>query len=480
MRHTTSIPLLLVSLLATARWVSAQAPPQAPEPAPVRSAQTPTLSEADMTYFYKDPSPARVAALITYFDALRAAERSGTRPPLMGFFAGAFQRYPADIDRMIPASLSVQMMGLLAVSLRMAGQQARAEALVRSIKSRDAVAPDLATIPLSLDAIEPVGPSELDLLWGASFATADPKYCSKILARFARVANSGDYADDLVHVVRNMQIGADQQWLVDKRGKDATPELIVASTALWALHSNALQHPFVRGVVNDYVAAHPSEPAAKALSSLAQEYGYYQVAKLVSVTAAAPGKSSATVNIGFLSQVLDDLGRHAGSYPANFEFAEDRQRAVNDVTTISTMLDPLTDNFSNSAPMLLRLAVLHTIGFNLDVPDSFQAARTDFDKLLALTPEDPQANFRYGAFLAATTHKGEGIPYLEKSKSLGVADADYWLGWSYEAVGNKAKAVENMESYTKRAPNDVRAAAVLDAIRNDRVEFKTMKPGGMP
>jgi hypothetical protein len=281
-------------------------------------------------------------------------------------------------------------------------------------------------------------------------------------------------------VVRNMQSGADQQWLVEKRGKDATPELVIAATALWALHSNALQHQFVRGVVSDYIAAHPSEPAAKALSSLAREYGYYQIAKVVSVTERAPGKPSATVNIGFLTQVVDDLGRHAGNYPANFEFPDDRQRAVNDVTTISKMLDPLTDQFSNSAPMLLRLAVLHTIGFNLDVPDSFPAARTDFDKLLALTPEDPQANFRYGAFLAATTRKGEGIPYLEKARSLGAANADYWLGFSYEAVGNKAKAVENLEAYTKRVPDDVQASAVLDAIRNDKFEFKTLKPGETP
>jgi tetratricopeptide (TPR) repeat protein len=443
-------------------------------------AQAPALSEADMTYFYKEPSPARVAALVTYFDSLRAAERGGTRPPLMGFFAGAFQRYPADIDRMIPEPLSVQMMGLLAVSLKLAGQQARAESLVKTIKSRDAVAPDLSTLPPTLDAIEPVGPSELDLLWGASFATADPKYPSRILARFARVANTGDYAEDLVHVVRNLQSGADQQWLVDKRGKAAAPELIVASTALWALHSNALQHQFVRSVVDDYIAAHPSEPAAKALASLAQEYGYYQLAKLASVTEAAPGKSSVTVNLSFLTQVVDDLGRHAGGYPANFEFAEDRQRAVNDVTAISKMLDPLTDNSAISAPILLRLAVLHTIGFNLDVPDSFPAARTDFDKLLALTPEDPQANFRYGAFLAATTRKGEGIPYLEKARSLGVANADYWLGFSYEGVGNKAKAVENLEAYTKRVPDDVQAAAVLDAIRNDKFEFKTLKPGETP
>jgi hypothetical protein len=81
------------------------------------------------------------------------------------------------------------------------------------------------------------------------------------------------------------------------------------------------------------------------------------------------------------------------------------------------LLDPLTGNFSNNPPMLLRLAVLHSIGHHLDVPDSFPKAVAAFDKLLALTPEDPQA-------------------------------------------------------YPKRAPSDARTAALLDAIRHDRLQVR--------
>ena len=89
----------------------------------------------------------------------------------------------------------------------------------------------------------------------------------------------------------------------------------------------------------------------------------------------------------------------------------------------------------------------------------------------AVAPNDPQANYQYGAFLAATTKKGEGIPFLEKAKNLGVVNADYWLGLSYVSVGEKAKAIENLENYTKRVPGDQNAARILDAVRHDNVKF---------
>jgi Tfp pilus assembly protein PilF len=124
----------------------------------------------------------------------------------------------------------------------------------------------------------------------------------------------------------------------------------------------------------------------------------------------------------------------------------------------------------------MRLALLHAFGHNLEIPDSSQKAVAAFTTLLNLTPDDPMANYRYGVFLASTTKAGEGIPYLEKAKSLGVVNADYWLGLSYQFAGDKAKAVENLENYVKRVPSDANAARMLDAIRNDKVETKVMKP----
>jgi hypothetical protein len=84
------------------------------------------------------------------------------------------------------------------------------------------------------------------------------------------------------------------------------------------------------------------------------------------------------------------------------------------------LLDTLSQDFSHSSQLQLRLGLLHAIGFNLDIPGSHEKAVAAFSTLMTLTPNDPQANYQYGAFVAATTRKGEGIPFLEKAKALGV------------------------------------------------------------
>jgi tetratricopeptide (TPR) repeat protein len=443
---------------------------------PVRAEQTTPVSEADVIYFYRNPSPARLAQLMAYFNTIAQSGKPFAQPPLIGFLAAAFQKYPSAIDTVIPADLSLPMLEIAGYSLRLAGQDAKARLIAERLKSRGAAAPDFTQVPAGLDAMAATGPTEFDMLWGASFATGDPRYCSKILAQFAAVANVDGNAEDMLVIAKTIGTDADLHWVADKRGVEKARELTGMSSALWSLNANAQQHEFVRKVISDYIEAHPAEPASKALIALARSYGRYDIKQLVTVTEVAPGKHSATINIAYLSQILDDLGRHASTYPPHFETAEDRQRAEHDLSAISGVLDPLSADISHSPPLLMRLALLHVFGHNLDIPDSSQKAVAAFNTLLNLTPNDPQANYRYGVFLATTTKSGEGIPYLEKAKSLGVASAEYWLGLSYQLTGDKTKAVENLESYIKRAPNDENAVRMLDAIRNGKVDVKTLKP----
>jgi tetratricopeptide (TPR) repeat protein len=471
MRHltfTATVRLTLVLAVAVAAVANRATP------IPIASAdETTTVSEADMTFFYKNPSPGRIPALILYLDTLMQSNNASAQPAAIGFLAAAFQRYQGDIDKMIPDGLSTTMQRIVATSLRLAGQDAKARSMANHLGDGGAAAPDWTRVPSSLDAVTVTGPSEFDLMWGASFATGDPRYCSRILDRFASIANVAGNAEDMARIARSYGTGADLHWVVEKRGPDKARELISQSSALWALDSNARQHEFVRNAVGQYINAHPEEPASKALLALAQAYGHYDIKKVVSFSETSPGNSAVTFNVAYLTQILDDLERHAGAYPPHFEFAEDRQRAERDVSAISGLLDPIA---RRSPPLQLRLGILYAIGHNLDIPGAGEKAITAFTTLLELSPEDPQANYRYGAFLAATTRNGSGIPFLEKAKALGVVNADYWLGWSYEIVGDKAKALENLESYTKRVPSDLTAARVLDAIRNDKVKFKEAKP----
>jgi|HubBroStandDraft_1064217.scaffolds.fasta_scaffold07315_6 tetratricopeptide (TPR) repeat protein len=204
----------------------------------------------------------------------------------------------------------------------------------------------------------------------------------------------------------------------------------------------------------------------------AKEYGHYEVAKVISLSKET-GKPTATINVAYLTQILDDLGSHASAFPPQFDSAEDRHRAEQDVSLLSNMLDTVAENFSHNPPLLMRLAVLHAIGHNLDIPGSGELAEATFKKLLEVAPNDGLANLRFGIFYAETaTKRADAIPYLEKAKALGVANADYWLGLAYISLGDKPKAIENLKSYTSRVPTDAKTAAMLDAVQNGKVESK--------
>jgi hypothetical protein len=131
------------------------------------------------------------------------------------------------------------------------------------------------------------------------------------------------------------------------------------------------------------------------------------------------------------------VGRHAGTYPVHFQFPDDRQRAERDVSAISSLLDPLSKDFlTKRSRLTIRRPTISTAPFWL-----------------------------------RRRKRGKACHFWKKAKNLGVVNADYWLGLSYVSVGEKAKAIENLENYTKRVPGDQNAARILDAVRHDNVKF---------
>jgi tetratricopeptide (TPR) repeat protein len=140
------------------------------------------------------------------------------------------------------------------------------------------------------------------------------------------------------------------------------------------------------------------------------------------------------------------------------------------------MLDTLLSGHAANPKLLLRVGVLNGAGHKLDIRGADKKAIAAFTASLSQTPDDPAANYLYGMFLAGTTKQAEAIPLLEKAKSLGIADADYTLGIVYSGIGNKDKALENLEHYAKRAPKDTNAPKLIDAIRNGRIEHKQGLP----
>jgi tetratricopeptide (TPR) repeat protein len=200
----------------------------------------------------------------------------------------------------------------------------------------------------------------------------------------------------------------------------------------------------------------------------AKEYGRYDLKRVVPETSS--GKQP-HVDGRYLDQILNDLGLHARNYPPRFDTPADRERAVRDVKYLSGLLDVLIDGPSPNSELLFRACFLNSIGHNLDISGSAEKANSIFKRLLAISPSDPRANYHYGTFLAGATRYTEAIPYLQKALAAGLADAAYGLGMTYLSLGDKDKALDHLEAYRQRKPNDEKIPKIIDAVRNGNPEI---------
>ncbi|HWQ25948.1 MAG TPA: hypothetical protein VN367_04110 [Chlorobaculum sp.] len=210
-------------------------------------------------------------------------------------------------------------------------------------------------------------------------------------------------------------------------------------------------------------------------SAEAREYGSYDPKRIFTVSE-SPSGTRYFIDLQYLDQILNDLSIHARNYPPDFDTPQDRQRAIQNITVLSGMLDVLVNDPNPSQGTLLRAGDLNSMGHNLDIIISSQRAFTCFQKLLAIAPDHPIGNFKYGKFLTGSNNPELAIPYLKKAHSSGVVDADFELALTYLALQDEKRALESMESYRRARPNDPKADHIIDAIQNGRIQYEILKP----
>jgi hypothetical protein len=224
-----------------------------------------------LTTFYKDPRPER---LVGFFDQLRtmpAAQSWEAFPPVAGFYAFVFRRFPNDVEKLIPPAPDARAAETIAAALRLSGNAAEYDKFVPRLANTGRnleLAAVFANLPSRLEALQITTPSNLDILWGAAFASGDAKFVDMIIDYFARTANLDDeVARDIVRTVIAMAGGSRQIFneLRTRYGVLAARQVVVAASALWAIQSNARQHDFIDRVVTTYIDQHPNTLAQKAL-----------------------------------------------------------------------------------------------------------------------------------------------------------------------------------------------------------------------
>jgi hypothetical protein len=253
--------------------LGAAALPPTASAARAQQAQKPGDQDQLMMFFYKDPRPER---LIGFFEKLDA-ELPGkwdAYPSAAGFFAFVFRKYPDRVEQLIPARLNPQSAATIAAALQMSGNQAMAAKLKPKLDQAgrdEKLASEFANLPTQLEELSIRSPTHLDILWGAAFASGDPRYVRMIINFFAQAANRSEMvAIDIAKVVIAMSGGPKDIFggLRNRYGNNDSALVIFAAAALWAIGSNARQHAFVEQAVAAYITENPGTYATKAMSAL--------------------------------------------------------------------------------------------------------------------------------------------------------------------------------------------------------------------
>ena len=188
--------------------------PANPKPVSSPKPPAPAAFEIVMRTFYQHPNPQLVPKILIDFNDSRFVQKDSAHPALIGFLAGVFQQYPN--QRLVPVDrLLDRVRYSVAIAYHLAGQHDQAEEMKDRISRRGLKELDLTNLPNSLSTMPVNGPDAYDVLWGASFATGDPKYCLRIVDAFATVANRDGNAEDMVKIVNALATKADLRWVVE-------------------------------------------------------------------------------------------------------------------------------------------------------------------------------------------------------------------------------------------------------------------------
>ena len=136
------------------------------------------------------------------------------------------------------------------------------------------------------------------------------------------------------------------------------------------------------------------------------------------------------------------------------------------------MLDILLNDPNPNPEILFRAGFLNSLGYKFDIPWLRREDVRDLSKTIGRRPFQPACQLHVWKISSWGKKTKRGYPLPRKALEADVGDAAYALGMTHLSLGDKQKALENLEDYRKRRPNDENTAKIIDAICNGTIEFK--------
>jgi hypothetical protein len=227
-----------------------------------------------MTNYYQNPQSTNVLGILKSIEQSGATKNPNALPPMFGFMAGLFIKYPDKIASFIPKDASSDIQLIVLNGLMLAGRRAE---LLEQGKTWGLDPQKLGALVSGrkpLLQINAANATDFDMCWGASFATGDARFVRKIYDAYVRyVENPWVDVNDVVTLADLVSRRGDAQamrQLMDRYQGAQKGIVITAAAALWGLKSNANQHAFVAAFMKRMAAEKKSAKAVSGWVSFAK------------------------------------------------------------------------------------------------------------------------------------------------------------------------------------------------------------------
>lgn len=210
---------------------------------------------------------------------------------------------------------------------------------------------------------------------------------------------------------------------------------------------------------------------ADAVPQLTPIHWQYKLSDVAVTKTGADGSTTHALSLEVVDYFLQTIAGRVDQYPIVFASNAERIDVTDKLGRLTAILSELDEGASVNLDILRREAFAYNLAYDMDFPGSGEKANDLYQRLLKMTPDEPAANYLYGAFLAANdTLRPESVSYLEKAGKLGVKKANYTLGVVYVAMGKDQLALTCLQQYSTDYPDDQRVKSLIAAVKSGSIK----------
>lgn len=193
----------------------------------------------------------------------------------------------------------------------------------------------------------------------------------------------------------------------------------------------------------------------------------YKLSDAVVTKTGADGKETQALNMDVVDYFLPTISGYIDQYATAPGYAGEKSDIADKLARLTTVLHELDDGPKVNLDILRREAFAYNLAYKLGFPDADPMTDMLYKRLLKQTPDEPAANYLYGAYLAGHDEaRAKSILYLKKALTLGVKKANLTLGIVYMSLGEKQEALDCLQQYSADFPDDPRARMIMQTLKN--------------